>query len=80
MEAETAGRKSSAAAASAAEPELRTWRDASGSFEVEATFVGSEEGKVTLKRKDGRLVTVPLEKLSAMAELKSPWTKTRWPS
>jgi hypothetical protein len=48
---------------STAQPGLRTWRDASGSFEVEARFVSHQNEKVTLQRKDGRKINVPLEKL-----------------
>jgi hypothetical protein len=48
----------------AAGPKMRTWHDASGSFEVEAVFVGAEGEKVTIKRKDGHPIAVPLAKLS----------------
>jgi hypothetical protein len=48
---------------STAQPGLRTWRDASGSFEVEARFVTYQNEKVTLQRKDGRKINVPLERL-----------------
>ena len=47
-----------------AEPEFRTWRDATGTYEVEASFVSYEDQKVTLKRKDGKTVQVPVSKLS----------------
>ena len=43
----------------------RTWSDATGSFKVEATYLRSADGKVTLRRQDGREVTVPLDRLSA---------------
>ncbi len=42
----------------------RIWRDASGSFSVEAMLVKSDGKSVQLKKKDGKIVTVPLEKLS----------------
>lgn len=45
-------------------PVLRTWRDASGVFEIEATLVDVQDGRVRLKRKDGRIIAVPIEKLS----------------
>lgn len=45
-------------------PGPRTWSDATGSFKVEAIFVKSADGKVTLRRTDGREVTVPLDRLS----------------
>ncbi len=42
----------------------RTWKDASGKFEVVATFVRVEGNKVVLKKADGTLLNVPLDKLS----------------
>lgn len=43
---------------------LRTWRDASGQFNIEAEFRGMSFGSVKLKKQDGKLINVPLEKLS----------------
>ncbi len=43
----------------------RTWSDASGRFQIEAAFVSVVDGKVNLRRADGRVIAVPLEKLSA---------------
>ncbi|QQE11687.1 hypothetical protein JD969_19735 [Planctomycetota bacterium] len=47
--------------------DARKWKDASGRFEVKATLVSvSIDGTVTLKAsKDGKLIKVPIEKLSA---------------
>ncbi len=45
--------------------EMRTWHDASGKFEIEATLVSVKDQTVTLKKKDGRTIRVPLKKLSA---------------
>ena len=45
-------------------PAWRTWTDSTGTFSVEAQFLGMSEGKVQLRRKDGREVLVPLERLS----------------
>jgi hypothetical protein len=45
-------------------PIWRTWHDASGVFEVVATLVGVEDGKLTLKKRDGRTLVVPLDRLS----------------
>jgi hypothetical protein len=45
------------------EPELRPWTDISGTFRVEAAFLHLKEGKVTLRRKDGTTITIPLERL-----------------
>ena len=41
----------------------RTWNDATGAFSVEAQFAGVEDGKVMLKKADGKIVAVPLEQL-----------------
>ncbi len=43
----------------------RTWRDTSGKFSVEAELVEVTEGKVLLKKANGKTITVPLERLSA---------------
>ncbi len=42
---------------------FRTWSDSTGSFEIEAALVDSHDGKVTLLRRDGRTVDVPLKRL-----------------
>ena len=41
----------------------RKWRDASGTYEVEAVLVGVADGKATLQRTNGKSVSVPLDKL-----------------
>lgn len=43
---------------------LRVWRDAGGVFEIEAALIDVQGDRVRLKRKDGRVITVPVEKLS----------------
>ncbi len=45
-------------------PFSRTWSDATGRFKVEAEFLSSANGKVLLRRSDGREVELPIEKLS----------------
>jgi hypothetical protein len=50
--------------ARAAEPAMRTWHDDSGKFEVEAAFVSLDDETVTLKKKNGRTIHVPLGRLS----------------
>lgn len=45
--------------------EPRTWKDASGKFEIEAEFVEFENGKVTLKKTDGKETVIAMTKLSA---------------
>jgi hypothetical protein len=60
--------KPSGAAAAMATPApvaMRTWSDVSGRFQIEAAFVSVVDGKVNLRRADGRVLAVPLEKLSA---------------
>ena len=42
----------------------RTWTDASGKYTVEAEFVARKQGKVYLKRQDGKVINLPLSKLS----------------
>lgn len=54
----------SLAAAAPDEPELRTWKDSTGVFSVEASLVSLTDGKVELKKADGTTVSVPLERLS----------------
>ena len=42
----------------------RIWNDATGAFSLEAEFVKVEDGNVTLKKTDGKTITIPLDKLS----------------
>ncbi len=42
----------------------RIWSDSTGKFQVEATFVAMESDVVILKKADGKLAKVPLERLS----------------
>ncbi len=42
----------------------RTWSDSTGAFTVEAEFLGLEDGTVRLKRDDGKVLEVPLDRLS----------------
>jgi ankyrin repeat protein len=48
-----------------AKPALRTWKDASGNFSIEAVFVRVADDKVVLQRADKTEVSVPLSVLSA---------------
>lgn len=43
---------------------LRTWTDVTGAFTVEAEFIGLADGKVELKKTDGKSISLPLDKLS----------------
>jgi len=52
-------------ASSAAETgKLRTWTDASGQFEIEASLVAVAQGKVQLQRADGSRLVVAVDRLS----------------
>ena len=42
----------------------RTWTDASGKFSVEADLVDVRSGRITLLKADGRVVNVPVQRLS----------------
>jgi WD40 repeat protein len=44
---------------------LHTWIDVTGKYKTEATFVRLADGKVELKKADGSIAKVPLDKLSA---------------
>jgi hypothetical protein len=50
---------------SVAESQARTWKSADGMFSVEAEFVDATASEVTLKKADGKVIRVPLAKLSA---------------
>ncbi|MBN2294421.1 MAG: hypothetical protein JXM70_18475 [Pirellulales bacterium] len=45
---------------------VRMWTDITGKFTVEAEFVSSTGGKVRLKKTNGKNITVPVERLSAV--------------
>lgn len=47
-----------------AQEDIRTWTDTSGKFRVQASLVEFDEKNVTLKRADGRIIEVPIERLS----------------
>jgi len=42
----------------------RTWKDATGKFNIEATFVSKNAIAITLKKADEKEVTLPITKLS----------------
>ncbi|WP_145271755.1 SHD1 domain-containing protein [Planctomycetes bacterium SV_7m_r] len=53
-------------AANPANAAMRTWSDVTGRFKIQAEFDSLEDGKVRLRRADGKLLApLPLEKLSA---------------
>lgn len=43
----------------------RVWTDSTGQFKIEAELIAFEGGVAKLKRKDGKIISLPLEKLSA---------------
>lgn len=45
-------------------PEMRTWRDSSGKFSVEATLEAINGDQVVLRKRDGRTISVPIGNLS----------------
>lgn len=45
--------------------DVRTWSDATGKFKIQAKFISSEDGKVTLEKADGSELEIELKKLSA---------------
>lgn len=44
--------------------DARVWTDATGRMKVEADYVGQKDGRVILRKADGKLATVPIERLS----------------
>jgi hypothetical protein len=56
---------------------FRTWQTATGQFTVEAKFIQLRDGVVTLAKKDGAEVDVPLERLSLIDQYYVRRQKTR---
>ena len=52
------------AASGPSDLEFRTWTDSTGKHQTEAAMVELVDGEVHLERKDGRVVAVPVGKLS----------------
>jgi hypothetical protein len=52
------------ATAGATTASVHTWNDSTGQHKIEATFLGIEQGKVKMRRTDGKELSVPLERLS----------------
>ena len=50
-------------AAAAANAVSRTWRSADGKHTIEASFAGFGNGKLRLRKTEGKVIEVPLEKL-----------------
>ncbi len=44
--------------------EFRTWSSSDGNYTVRAKFIQSVDGKASLQREDGQVITVPLDRLS----------------
>lgn len=47
-----------------ARAEIHTWTDSTGKYQTEAEFVSLVKGVVTLRKKDGKQVSLPLKRLS----------------
>lgn len=54
----------SVAVSAFAADESRTWTDATGKYKIQGAFVELKDGKVTLKKADGKEMTIDLKKLS----------------
>ncbi len=65
----------------AAEP-LRLWTDATGKYQVRAALVDSDSGQVQLRKPDGKIVPVPIDKLSLADQqyVNLPADLTIWPN
>ena len=50
----------------------RTWTDSTGKHTVEAAFVDLKDGKVRLKKEDGKIITIPIERLSDADRVAEP--------
>lgn len=46
------------------EAQARKWTDSTGKYSIEGDFAGLTDGQVDIRRDDGKVVRVPLEKLS----------------
>ena len=44
--------------------QTREWTDSTGSFHLQAEYLGFDDGKVRLQKADGTVIAVPLERLS----------------
>jgi len=55
---------SKAAAIDGRSPKLRTWKSKSGRSSVDAEFIGVKDGKVRLRKANGKTVSIALKKLS----------------
>ena len=56
------------------EPELRTWTDDTGQFQLEARFVSATMGRIKLRKEDGSEISLPMERLS---ESDREWLRKR---
>ncbi|HUT90026.1 MAG TPA: trypsin-like peptidase domain-containing protein [Thermoguttaceae bacterium] len=68
------------AVAESFDPISRIWISANGRFTVEATYVTSKDGQVTLRKPDGSMIKVSLEKFGELDQyyvraMESPWKK-----
>lgn len=50
--------------ATAAKESVRTWSDSTGKFKLQATLISNTAGTVRLKKADGKVISLPVAKLS----------------
>ncbi len=43
---------------------LRTWTDTAGTHTIQARLIGFQEGKIRLEKADGKIISLPIDKLS----------------
>jgi hypothetical protein len=55
---------SGSAVDSTSDSHYREWSDVTGKYHVKAQLIGVKDGKVQLKKSDGKVISIPLEKLS----------------
>jgi hypothetical protein len=61
---------------------VRTWTDASGKFTVDAELVDTRDGKASLRKRDGKVTTIAIEKLSLADQqyIQLPEDTSVWPN
>ena len=61
-------------------PAYRIWNDSSGQHQTEAKLLDFEDGSVSLKKKDGSIITIPVQRLStADRDYVQNWAAPRQP-
>lgn len=60
---ETSGQSAPSATAESAEDGFRIWTDITGKYKTKAKLLGTKDGKVALRKTDGKTVILPISKL-----------------